>query len=115
MSAAKPLTAYQRALIRACRARLVLIPLREIAIPHGVSRQRVHQICAGIVPGAGDDLQDDKLRAAHEKDIGHKVSDAQWQKLCRHIDADLTKFLIGLKAEAEAGLARLRESLNVVA
>jgi hypothetical protein len=115
MSTAEPLTAFQRALIRACRARLAFVPLREVAIPFGVTRQRIHQICSGIVPGAGDDLQDSKLRAAHEKDIGRKVSDAQWKTLCLRIDADLTETLSRIMAVSKTDLTDLMEDLLNVA
>jgi hypothetical protein len=115
MSTTEPLTSFQRALIRACRARLAFVPLYKLAIPFGVTRQRVHQICVGIIPGAGDDLQDDKLRAAHEKDVGRKISDAQWKSICFRIDAELTKVLSDIMDTSKADLTHLVKDLMNVA
>ncbi|AWJ89290.1 hypothetical protein Sp245p_05570 [Azospirillum baldaniorum] len=103
----RPMPAYERALLRACRARYAFVPLTALAIPYGLSKQRISQICKGIVAGLGDDLQADKLRRAYEQDIRRTVSDAEWVAICARIDADVERFLTDAEAAGKVALASL--------
>lgn len=108
----RPMPPYERALLRATRARYGFVPLAALAIPYGLSKQRIGQICKGIVAGLGDDLQADKLRRAYEQDVRRTVSDAEWATICARIDADVERFLTDAEAAGKAALASLSKEFS---
>ncbi|NUB14110.1 hypothetical protein GAY28_16335 [Azospirillum brasilense] len=97
------LTPNQRAVARFIRADCAFINVQFIAFIIGRSRQQVHNIVvsAGIIPGGGAEAQDDKLKAAYERDMGKKLSTLEWSRMKRLIEQEAADQLVRLLPRPE--------------